>query len=378
MSLSSVDDRAAAFDLSAAQARELAVAAVGWNLPDSRDVLRHTGLLQLDPLSRVDKAHRLTCLARTSPAHLVTGIAAPLWNDESATAFETWVHAVCLVPAEDWPLLRLARERVRASPRRPPQRLLDDVLRVIEQAATGATISDIEATDAGNASAGTAGWDWSARKHAVEYLLRAGDVICSRRRGTKRVFDLPERCLPADTLAEHLPTDTILAALVRKALAAMGIATANDISRYYNLRPSDARRGIEAAGAQSVRVEGWADTAWVAADLGAPAPPAPHDPVLIGPFDNLIWDRARTRRLFDLDYVFEAYKPAARRIYGYYVLAVLAGDALVGRADMRRGPLGVEVIRAFPAPGVDDRLLDKALTSARVRLDHQLGLGDPA
>lgn len=52
------------------EARRLAVAAaLGTSpLPDSASVLRHLGLLQLDPLSRVAKAHRLTCLARMSAA----------------------------------------------------------------------------------------------------------------------------------------------------------------------------------------------------------------------------------------------------------------------------------------------------------------------
>jgi uncharacterized protein YcaQ len=62
-------------------------------------------------------------------------------------------------------------------------------------------------------------------------------------------------------------------------------------------------------------------------------PPPPPQAAIVGPLDNLMWDRALLRWVFDFDYVWEVYKPAAQRRYGYYVLPVLYGDRFIARFD---------------------------------------------
>ena len=92
-------------------------------------------------------------------------------------------------------------------------------------------------------------------------------------------------------------------------------------------------------------------------------------------FDNLVWDRAFLRRLFGFDHVIEVYKREPERVYGYYVLPLLVGDRLVGRADLKSDRArGVLVIRRFtPEPGVRRRL-DGPLERAALRLARTLGL----
>ncbi|MFD0996294.1 hypothetical protein HNR16_002748 [Pseudoclavibacter chungangensis] len=360
--------------LSAAEVRALVIGAqFAPSFGDAAEVLTHTGILQLDPLARVEKAHRLTALTRLGPRARAKRIDAQLWRDDVAVAFETVSRIACLVPVGDWPLHRLERERAAGT---VEPELRDRILAIVSSLPDGATIGDIET---GTASQRTTGWEWSPVKIATEHLLRQGELVVTTRRGVARVFDLPERRLPAAAARVRLDDAEVLAGLAHRALRSLGVVTVGDLTRVFRLTRAQAEAGLESAGAVRASVEGWRETAYVDRDAAvlstSPHEVAPLDgPRLVGPFDQLLRDRARAQRVFGFDYTFEAYKPVADRVHGHYVLGVLAGDRFVGRVDARRDGPALLLGEVVPERGMRRRSAAAAARRAGRRLARQLEL----
>lgn len=357
--------------LSTEEARHIVVSAQFPSRPVSAmEVLRTGRVIQLDALTRVEKSHKLTCLTRLSRDFEATQIDDQLWSSAMAVSFETYTHAACLFPIEDWPLLRLARERAARRPDAPAAQARQAVLDVVTATDSGATLRNIE-----GAGTKTSGWGWSEGKRAAEHLVWRGDLICSTRRDGQRVYDLPERRVPPAILGTTLDDEEILAGLARNTLRSLGIVTTADFASHYHLNAADAERGLLLAGAEAVAVEGWPESGWIDSNLTpGTSNSAERGPRLVGPFDNLLRDRARARRVFNFDYTFEAYKPARLRLYGHYVLALLVGNELVGRVDAQREGGALVVGRTFPEPDRPLLRFDEEMVVAASILASQLGI----
>ncbi|GAA3281466.1 DNA glycosylase AlkZ-like family protein [Nesterenkonia halobia] len=367
---------------------------------DAAQVLRTVGLLQLDPLMRVSTAQRLTSLTRLPRGHRADAVDAELWPRGAPASFETFTKVACLFPLEDWPLLRVHRERhLRRRREQVEQPLAERIRRVVEAAGSGVPIGTIE-TEAG-AGERTTGWNWTRVKVAAEQMVRSGELVITARDGTTRLFDLPERGLPEHVLAAaDLDDDALLAGLARRAAASLAVMTQADFAHHYHLRPQEAADGLAAAGLAPVEVAGWRELGWCVPELLAegglldPAAPAAGDGAagddvdvgarrrfgapsharLVGPFDPLLRDRGRARRIFDFEYRFEAYVPPAQRLYGHYVMAVLSGDRLIGRVDLRRVGETLRVEQIFGERGVPRRVLRPRVRGAGRTLARQLGV----
>ncbi|WP_329119943.1 winged helix-turn-helix domain-containing protein [Streptomyces sp. NBC_01353] len=322
-------------ELSADEARRIALRAQGFlGAPDRRagvrGVLRHLGQVQLDTISVLARSHELIPYARLGAVGRRT-VEDAYWTE--GHAFEYWSHAACILPVEEWPLFAFRRRAYRSRPQwhhHLPDGAYDAVIKQLR--AEGPQT----ATELGGAKNKGEWWDWSESKIAVERALMHGEVVCTERRGWKRVYDLAERAIPDALLQVDLDDAECLRRLVRQAGEALGVGTRADIADYHRIKGEAFDAAVEASGLVPVTVAGWAKPAWADPAALATEPRGRHRTTLLSPFDSLIWERARTERIFGFTHRLEAYVPKQKRVHGYFAMPLLAGGKLLGRVDPAR------------------------------------------
>ena len=376
--------------ISADEARRIALAAQGFAEPRPsgrrdrrhlRRVIAQIGLLQIDSVNVLVRSHYMPLFSRLgdySPELLDSS-----WRGAPANRelFEYWGHMASLMPFEMHPLLRWRMAQAadknedifgRLNRSRPGfmQAALDEIR---ERGALSAR----EITGAGASKGGW--WGWSDGKHALEALFAAGRVAAAGRRGFERLYDLPERVIPARVLAMPTPAvEDAQRALMRIAASALGVGTEKDLCDYFRIRVGAGRPRIrelvEAGELIPVSVEGWREPAFVARD--AKSPRKLDAGALLSPFDSLIWERARTERIFGFRYRIEIYTPSANRKYGYYVLPFLLKDRLVARVDLKsdRAMRTLLVQGAHCEPGIRPSAVAGPMMRELVTMASWLGL----
>jgi uncharacterized protein YcaQ len=380
--------------LSLPQARRIALAAQGFTdpaptgVPDIRHlrrVLRRVGLLQMDSVNVLVRAHYMPLYSRLGPypVALLDRAAYQAPRD----LFEYWGHEASLLPVGLHPVLRwrMSDGHAWGAPSRLAREKPEVVKRVLEEVRLRGPIAAAQIEDT-SARRVQWGWNWNEVKMALEHLFWSGEVTAaSRNSAFARLYDLPERVLPAAVLAAPTPSNAAaFRDLVRLAAASLGVAAEPELRDYFRLPLAGARTAIaelvSAGELRPVRVEGWKAPAYLheAARIPRRVPAA----TLLSPFDPLIWERNRVERLFGFSYRIEIYVPAPQRVHGYYVLPFLLGDRIAARvdlkADRKAGVLRVPAAwvepvhaRTDPSPGE----VAEALAAELHRLAGWLGLG---
>lgn len=374
------------------QARRLALSSQGFGgrqppaLVKSIQVNRlieRLGILQIDSVNALVRSHYLPLFSRLGCYSSALLDQAAWSQGRQRTLFEYWGHEASQLPLSMFPLMRwrMARagrgEDIYQQLARFGREHQDIIRRVL------GSVQELGALGAGSLSTRQerAGpwWDWSAEKHALEWLFAAGEVTVAGRRGFERLYDLPERVLPAVILQQPmLSEDEAQRGLLLHAANALGIATEKDLRDYFRLNPGDARSRLaellEAGALLSCEVQGWRQPAFC-----LPEPKVPRKveaSALLSPFDSLIWERGRTERLFDFRYRLEIYTPRDKRVYGYYVLPFLHNERISARVDLRaeraHGRLAVHAVHE-EEPGLDDQGMLALAVNLR-RMADWLGL----
>ncbi len=353
--------------VSAAEARRIALAAQGLDRqrpscsPDVRHfrrVLHSLGLLQLDYVNVLMPAHYLVMWSRIGSYdrerfdQYVYG---------SGDFTEQWAHEASIVPTSAWHLLAHRRARYEPWKNSPIRKLpnsdeyLGAVLRQVRQ--NGAvTAGDLPPVEGPKRKSGD--WHRSVPRWALEYHFGRGDLAVSKRLPNfQRVYDLPERVIPAPQRSRKVTTEEAQRELLDRAAGALGVATLRDIADYYRMSPKEAAPRVaelvESGSLSTVTVQGWNEPAYLASSARVPRQIAGAS--LLSPFDPLVWYRPRAERLFDFYYRIEIYLPAGQRRWGYYVLPFRVGDEIVARVDLKadRAARRLRVLAAYEEEGID-------------------------
>ncbi|WP_437755155.1 winged helix-turn-helix domain-containing protein [Sorangium sp. So ce1389] len=376
--------------LTAAAARRIALAAQGFGGPrpgpdttrrQLTRLIERLGVVQLDSVNVVSRTHYLPAFSRLGayPRPMLEELA---WA-RKRPLFEYWAHEASLLPLSAHPLLRwrMADARDGAGVWKGVARFLREhrpvVDRALEQIRERGPLaaSELEISKKGQGG----WWGWSDAKRAAECLFWTGELTTATRRGAfERVYGLPEKVLPRAVIEAPTPARAdAQRELVRIAARAMGIATERDLRDYFRMGVAETRARVselvEAGELLPVSVKGWREAAFL--DPAARRPRRVESDALLSPFDNAIWFRQRTERMFGVRVRLEIYTPAQKRTHGYYVLPFLQGEAITARVDLKADrKAGVLVVQASHAePGANDETPARLAAELR-RMADWLGL----
>jgi uncharacterized protein YcaQ len=316
-------------------------------------VVDRVGTLQFDPLEVAGRNHDLVLLARIAGYQRA-------WTDhwlyEERRLYETYNKSLSIVPTAELPWYRLTWDRNHARLHATGEAfdvhapLVEELLTRIREG------GPLLPRDVGPRQA--IDWYWRPTNQVraiLEGLAQAGILGIRRREGNLRVYDLVERLFPADLLAERHPEEDqrrhrLLSRYRGGGLLGTGgqaelwIGTGRGGPERASLRQQLVADGsllpVTVEGLKGERFVVAADRPFLeqaAREIAVGAQPGGVEPgvAFLAPLDPFCWDRDLLRRLFDFDYIWEVYVPAAKRRWGYYVLPVLYGDRLVGRIEPR-------------------------------------------
>ena len=373
-------------NLSLAEARRLAINSQGLNAqpeaPDADDLLavfRRLGCVQLDPINVVARSPLLVLWSRLGnyDRKLLDEL---MW--EERLLFEYWAHAASIVLVEDFPIHQQQMVNFSRGDSAWAQRVrawlaANELFRryILEEMRQRGPLFAREIEDRSSQPWESSGWTNTRNVSTMLGLMwEQGDITVTLREGDgfglKKQWGLMEQHMPQWRDHEPLPRAQVVEQAAERSLKALGVGTEAHIRNHF-IRDSypglpdvlaklerDGRVRRAQIGENGSLLPGdWYIHVDVLPDLERIRSASWSAPVaLLSPFDNLIADRDRTETLFDFFYRSEIYTPKAKRVYGYYVLPILAGDRLIGRIDpkMDRKTSTLYVQAVHREPGAPD------------------------
>lgn len=344
-----------------------------------RKVVKRLGLIQLDSVNVFSRTHYMPFFSRLGSFDRA---ALDRWLWGSGEMFEYWGHEASLIRVEDhrlwrWLMNRPVKWKALNELITDDPKYLEDVL---DQVRAFGPLKTSDLKDPGERSEGGM-WNWSKGKIGLEALFLQGKITAADRPNFTRMYDVTERVVAPEYLGPPDPTeDDAKKQLILNGALSMGVATAEDLGDYPRLRMPQVRPLVAELARDGelveVEVDGWDKPGYLHPE--AKLLRRPTGTALLSPFDNLIWSRPRTERLWDFHYRIEIYVPEPKRVYGYYVLPFLLDGDLVARVDLKtdRQSNRLLVKGAFGESGVDPVRVGRELRTELDLVASWLGMSD--
>lgn len=305
------------------------------------------GMVQLDAIGVLSRAHHHILWSRQSAYR-------PQAFDQllqgSRSVFEHFSHDAVILPMSTYPYWErqrsrraLAYQRGTLARKKADHKIQQQILDRIEK--HGPVCSrDFAVPGRTTADKSVHAWMRPAHKLTLDYLWLSGTLSVSHRVKFSKYYDLTERVIPAHYRSQKYTVQEQINWLCESALDRLGFASALEIQRFWEACDlSEVKAWIQKQAHSLVQVEvmgagGEYTKAYaplhIESELERLAKPSSRIRI-VNPFDPIVRDRNRLKRLFGFDYRIEIYTPTDKRRYGYYVYPIVEADRFVGRIDVR-------------------------------------------
>jgi uncharacterized protein YcaQ len=309
--------------------------------------IEHVGCIQFDPINVVGRNPDLVLQSRIR--NYYPGQLEALLYEERQL-MDGWDKMQSIFHIRDWPYFSRHRALMRkryGDPSRASMKVAPEILESLREVGPLSSI-DFKRTE-------RLDWSWgqssSIAKASMDVLYVMGEIGIHHKVGTRRIFDLIDRLMPAELLSspDPNPTDEDYQDWhILRRVAGLGLAQAGP-SEFWggllDIREKSQREAIlirlaEQGELLPLSIEGMDGRTFYirtrdeeVLERAIRKSRAKPRAAIIGALDNLMWDRNLIRWIFEFDYAWEVYKPVAKRRYGYYVLPILFGDRFIGRFD---------------------------------------------
>lgn len=323
---------------------------------DLLNIITKLGYVQIDTISIIERAHKHILWTRF-PGYRNDMLDELI--DKDKKVFEFWDHAAAYLPMKFY-RFSLPRKKMYAEKYKTWEKKNKKLLKYILERISAE--GPLQSRDFDDPKKRGLWWDWKPAKEGLEFLFHTGRLIARARKNFQKVYDLPERFLTAAVNTEMPSYEELAEHLIMKSITSGGITAENEFTylRYHNrnitkkvLNELTENNKIFPVKISNDEKTIYYSTTKILNKLNN-AFKFSNDVYILSPFDNLVIQRGRLKKIFGYDYVIECYLPAHKRKFGYFCLPVLYGDKIAGkidaRADRKTGEL--TVINEFWETGV--------------------------